>query len=50
MNERNLILPGNPRYQPKEIYRLLSQLENYTGKAEEKAREIVSSARHWISY
>jgi len=35
---------------PEEVRQLLYRPENYTGKAEEKAREIVSSARHWISY
>jgi len=35
---------------PEEVHRLLYQPENYTGKAEEKAKEIVFSARHWISY
>lgn len=33
---------------PGEVCRLLYQPENYTGKAEEKAKEIVFSARQWI--
>lgn len=33
---------------PEEVRKLFQQPENYTGQAEEKAKEIVSSARHWI--
>ena len=33
---------------PKEIQELLRHPENYTGKAEEKAKEILYSARNWL--
>ncbi len=35
---------------PKEIRQLLYQPEDYTGKAEEKAKEIALSARDWLTH